>query len=286
MALRLAPVLWNTHVRLYECDINRHLNNVVYLDYIGEATFEAWGGIGDADWKAARLSMEYRAPAFKGDRLLVSGWPMGNDPEDPGLLRCGYAIRKNNEAEPILRVEIDWRLSASQTGAPFLLTEPWPEAARDEADYLLPDRRVGEPRDGRWYRWEHIVRTHEVDAGGSMSASELLRCVEDARVFAFVEAGWNEQRLAGEDFLTVQIRHEARFQKFPHMGDRLQVKSRICELGRLRGTWEHRVECGGKELAVDFSTGAFLDRRGVPSRPPARLMNDLISGPAQTLSPK
>ncbi|WP_455382007.1 acyl-CoA thioesterase [Salinispira pacifica] len=287
MPLRVVPVLWSTHVRRYECDRNLHLNNVVYLEYLEEASADAWSGLIDAEWIVRKLSIEYRAPAFRGDRLLISGWPLGNAGERGELLRCGYAIRKNSEAEPILRAELQFELHSAKTGELVMLPEGWPSVERAEADRIRPDRRAGEPREGHWFLFEHTVRSHELDTAGRMSAADLLRGVEDARLCACADAGWTESRFVDADFLTVQIRHEAEFMLSARLSDRLRIRSRVCELGRLRGTWEHLIERDGVLVARDLSTGAFLNRTGVPSQPPEPIMSDLLAGPSgYTLSPK
>ena len=275
--MHVVPALWNTHVRSYECDRYRHVNNAVYIEYITEATLDAWSGIADADWRMKKLSAEYRAPAVRGDRLLVSGWPMGNAGEEGASIRCGYAIRKNNEAEPIARAEVVWRLYDRTLGMVVTLPEPWPVLERRESDLLRPDRNGRDPVDGRWYRYSHTIGSHEVGGGGTVDAAQILRCVEDARVCACADAGWENSRLAAENFLSVQIRHEAEFLHDLCLGDRIVVRSRVCDLGRLRGTWEHRFERDGELVARDFSTGAFLNRDGRLAKPPEKLMEDLVA---------
>ncbi len=66
MSMRVVPVLWNTHVRSYECDRNRHVNNAVYIEYITESTIDAWSGVAEADWRMKKLSAEYRCSRGPG----------------------------------------------------------------------------------------------------------------------------------------------------------------------------------------------------------------------------
>ena len=60
-------------------DIDRlgHVNNAVYLRWIERAVHEDWLARADAaeraalDWIAVRHEIDYRLPAFCGDRLVV-----------------------------------------------------------------------------------------------------------------------------------------------------------------------------------------------------------------------
>ncbi|MDR1908423.1 MAG: acyl-CoA thioesterase [Spirochaetaceae bacterium] len=72
-------------VRTYECDSYGHVNNANYLNYLEHARYEYLKTIG-FDYNAAlaagfgvyiaRIEIEYRRPAFTGDRLTLVSWPI------------------------------------------------------------------------------------------------------------------------------------------------------------------------------------------------------------------
>lgn len=63
-------------VRFNDCDPMGHVNNAVYLTYLEAARFTWWRnafGSGQAahGFVVARVEIDYRRPAFPGERLLV-----------------------------------------------------------------------------------------------------------------------------------------------------------------------------------------------------------------------
>ncbi|MDR2516501.1 MAG: acyl-CoA thioesterase [Spirochaetaceae bacterium] len=72
-------------VRTYECDSYGHVNNAVYLHYLEQARYEFLKAIGfdyDAALAAgygvyiARVEIDYKRPAFNGDRLTIISGPV------------------------------------------------------------------------------------------------------------------------------------------------------------------------------------------------------------------
>ena len=63
-------------VRFNDCDPLGHVNNAVYLTYLEAARFSWWQSIvgttrGAHGFVVARVEIDYRRPAFPGDRLIV-----------------------------------------------------------------------------------------------------------------------------------------------------------------------------------------------------------------------
>jgi len=63
-------------VRFNDCDPLGHVNNAVYLTYLEAARFSWWQTIagttrGPHGFVVARVEIDYRRPAFPGDRLIV-----------------------------------------------------------------------------------------------------------------------------------------------------------------------------------------------------------------------
>jgi len=72
-------------VRSYECDMHRHVNNAIYLQYLEAARM---GFLEDSDFDydgfldagyalfVANINISYKAPAFFGDRLSIETSPL------------------------------------------------------------------------------------------------------------------------------------------------------------------------------------------------------------------
>jgi acyl-CoA thioester hydrolase len=64
-------------VRFRDCDPMGHVNNAVYLTYLEAARFAWWqqtfgpSGLTDHGFVVARVEIDYRKPAFPGERLAV-----------------------------------------------------------------------------------------------------------------------------------------------------------------------------------------------------------------------
>jgi acyl-CoA thioester hydrolase len=57
-----------------------HVNNIVYLRWVQEAAIAHWQAVASAEsqaevaWVAVRHEIDYKAPAFLGDEILVRTW--------------------------------------------------------------------------------------------------------------------------------------------------------------------------------------------------------------------
>lgn len=60
--------------------------------------------------------------------------------------------------------------------------------------------------------------------------------VEEAEFAAAEAAGWPLERMLQADFLTLQTRHDAAFNRLPQAGERVRLVSHVAEVRRLRGT--------------------------------------------------
>jgi len=64
-------------VRFRDCDPMGHVNNAVFLTYLEMARFAWWrhtfgpDGLRDHGFIVARVEIDYRKPAYAGDRLIV-----------------------------------------------------------------------------------------------------------------------------------------------------------------------------------------------------------------------
>lgn len=262
---------WRIRVRIYECDSLGHVNNAIYLHYLQQATLEAWPEAGR--WQLRRLSVEYAAQAFFGDSLLVHAWPLGLD-VDQGL-RCGYLIQRAEDNVAVLRAEATWVPSSAERHS-HALAAAWPRVEPATGFALRPARSPANPIEGRVFHWQAIVRGYEVGRDGRVGPAEFLRWVEDARMAAASEVGWMPARLAAAGCVVVQTRHDSDFVGSLTAGDRVVIHSRVVEMRRVRGTWRHEICLEDQLVAVDHSTGAFLDLSGRPTPPPQAMVDGLL----------
>jgi acyl-CoA thioester hydrolase len=73
-------------VQPQHCDMQNHLNNVVYIQWIQDAAIAAYGAKGyslETDekkniiWFVRRHEVDYLAPAFEGETIRVATWVEG-----------------------------------------------------------------------------------------------------------------------------------------------------------------------------------------------------------------
>jgi len=273
---------WLARVRVYECDARGHVNNAVYLHYLQQATAEAWASYGAPAWQLRSLATEHLAPAYSGDDLEVQAW---SDGVEGPLLACGYNITRAEDVRPILRARATWASSSAEASIP--LPTDWPSgpaALARVAPLRLPVDRLNAHR----YRWAHTVCAYELDGSGCVNPVQLLRWLEEAKLVACAEVGWPLERMFAADLMIVQIRHDTEFCAPLRARERVEVISRICDLRLLKGTWAHEVyrvhagaEAGADEkelIALDYSTGAFLNCAGKPNPPPKTFLDALLQG--------
>lgn len=255
---------WRTQVRMYECDSLGHVNNAIYVHYLQQATLETW--VEAAHWQLRRLSVEYVAQAFYGDSLQVHAWPLGLD-DDRGL-RCGYAVQRAEDGVVVLRAAATWTPPAAAAA--------WPAAEIPACFAIKPARQRAGQSAARTFHWQSAVRGYEVSGDGCVGAAEILRWVEDARMAAAGDVGWTPARLRAAGRVIVQIRHDTEFLGCVQAGDRVTIRSRVVEMRRVRGVWRHEITRGDQLIAVDHSTGAFLDLSGHPTPPPQAMVDGLL----------
>lgn len=273
---------WRARVRVYECDLLGHVNNAVYLNYLQQATAEAWASVGASAWALRTLAMQYLAPAYIGDDLEVRAWASGFD---GNRVVCGYTILRLEDGRDLLRARASWALPDREPGAPFV--QEWPSAPPElpGVDPLrLPSDRLSAHR----YRWRHTVCSYELDASGGANPAQILRWVEEAKMVACTDVGWPLDRMSDADLMIVQIRHDSEFYTPLRLGQPIEVVSRICDLRLLKGTWCHEiyrissaVAEGRREeelVATDYSAGAFLNCSGKPQPAPTAMLDALLQG--------
>jgi acyl-CoA thioester hydrolase len=111
-----------------EVDRNRHVNNVVYIQWMQDAAIAHSRASGclaaskavDATWVVRTHHIEYLSPAFAGDKITVLTWP--SNFQRVRSLRKYKFIRAKDQAV-IVRAETDWVFVNVKTGRPQSIPE-------------------------------------------------------------------------------------------------------------------------------------------------------------------
>jgi acyl-CoA thioester hydrolase len=111
-----------------ELDLNGHVNNVVYIQWMQDAAIahaRASGCIAASEavgalWVVRTHQIEYFIPAFAGDKITVLTWP--SDFQRVRSLRKYKFIREKDQAV-LARAETDWVFVNAKTGRPQSVSE-------------------------------------------------------------------------------------------------------------------------------------------------------------------
>lgn len=111
-----------------EVDRNRHVNNVVYIQWMQDAAIAHTRACGclaatkaaGATWVVRTHHIEYLSPAYAGDKIIVVTWP-SNFQRVRSLRRYKF-IRAQDQAV-IARAETDWVFVNLKTGRPQSIPE-------------------------------------------------------------------------------------------------------------------------------------------------------------------
>ncbi len=136
----LAPFTQSVTVQSSDLDEFGHTNNVVYLSWLEKV---AWAhsvslGLSMADYRrlgcgcvARRHELEYLAPTFQGDELLLGTWVQEND----GKLSMwrGYQILRPKDGKNVLRGSTHWVCVDLASGKPRRMPPEFIEGYRPAA---------------------------------------------------------------------------------------------------------------------------------------------------------
>jgi len=111
-----------------DVDRNRHVNNVVYIQWMQDAAIaharasgctKASQAVG-ATWVVRTHHIEYLAPLFAGDKVTVLTWP-ANFQRVRSTRK--YKFLRANDGAVIARAETDWVFVNAKTGRPRSIPE-------------------------------------------------------------------------------------------------------------------------------------------------------------------
>jgi acyl-CoA thioester hydrolase len=132
----MSPIYqFDINVTEKDVDRNGHVNNVVYIQWMQDAAIAHARESGctqasvaaGATWVVRTHQIEYLAPAFAGDKLIVLTWP-SNFQRVRSLRK--YKFIRAKDGALIARAETDWVFVNAKTGRP--------QSIPDEVKNTLP----------------------------------------------------------------------------------------------------------------------------------------------------
>ena len=109
-------------VRTYECDMNGHVNNANYLNYLEYARAELLKDIGFDYQKVvgdgygifiSRIEIDYKKPATLDDILTIKTWPIKK-----GAVSGTLAQEISRGSDIVAEAKVTWVFVNSATGMP------------------------------------------------------------------------------------------------------------------------------------------------------------------------
>ena len=271
-------------VRSYECDANGHVNNAVYQQYLEDGATCASAALGfPMAWYAARgetwflraVRISYLQPCRANDELTLTTW-----------ISSRQRVRSNRQYEvargdgaTVLRATAEWVYVDLNTGRPRSIpTELTSECIHETPDNVEPLKLTAPTADGRVFTWRHDVRRYELDVNQHVNNAVYLNWLEESKLRACAEAGWSLEKMRESDLLVLQTRHDTEYLAPVRYGDEVEIRSRLVDLRRVRGTWQHEMRraADGALLARNYSSGAFLTLDGRPRQAPAEYLEALL----------
>lgn len=268
--------IWKSTVRSDDCDFFGHANNTVYSDYVQSATLASWGEVvPGAHWALRHIEMTFKSPITFGDEIEAECLPSGGT---DGRVRCAYRIRRSRDTEVAAESVALWDLHDGEESGASIAAD-WPMDPQTESFKLRAAPSEPNHPEAFVYRTQLRVQPYEVDHTGTVSPTWLFRWAWASMFSASAAAGWSAERWRREGFLVFQNHRDADIFKSLHAGDEVEVESRLYDLHRVRGTWEHRILQRGEVVAIDRATGVFLNLEGKITPPPEGMMAEIIGGP-------
>lgn len=273
-------------IRPSDQDSLGHVNNAAYVAYVQQAVAELlarqrfgadWRQGSEHHWEMKELAIEYRLASSFGDRLAALAWLAEADEQRP-LFGCQIYHSERGREEVAVRAQSRWQRQAAGSGeATSLPQEFLTTAGQEGAELPRPFRTPAENREVRRYHWRHSVQRSEVGLGGRVHPHIIFQWIEEAILSASDEAGWPIERYLAEDFIVFQMRHDASFFSPVLLGEAVEVTSSMVNARHLRGSWRNEIHSlsDGRLLAVNYSTGVFLNLDGRPTSPPPGLIEAL-----------
>ena len=108
-------------------DENRHVNNVVFVQWMQEIAVEHYASLGGPEaqkpfgtWYVREHRVEYVLPAFAGDEIEIRTW-VENMRHVRSLRK--YEFARKHDGEVLVKGETDWVFVDPKTGRPVAIPE-------------------------------------------------------------------------------------------------------------------------------------------------------------------
>ncbi|MCX5658953.1 MAG: thioesterase family protein [Planctomycetota bacterium] len=134
------PFLIRLSVQPGEVDAQGHVNNAVYVQWMDKAAFAHSAAVG-YDWKVyqnlgssfvvRRHEIDYLAPGFEGDRIVVATWPTRME-KFTALRR--HQIVRESDGKVLVKALTTWVYLDTKTGRPQRMPADLVTAFRPRAD--------------------------------------------------------------------------------------------------------------------------------------------------------
>ena len=118
------PFLWHVTAEASVIDDQDHVNHAAYVKWMGKAAFAHSAALG-YDWPAyqklgasfvvRRHEVDYLAPAFAGDRIVVATWPCAMQ-RFTAFRR--YQMVRQSDGQTLVRARTKWVYLDLRTGRP------------------------------------------------------------------------------------------------------------------------------------------------------------------------
>jgi acyl-CoA thioester hydrolase len=282
------------HIRHYECDMHGFARCASFLNYLQEAAFDASAAAGydlarydsmGCHWLVRETDIQYRRSLRYGESVQVKTWVA-----DFRRVRSrrAYELRLADSGELAAEASTDWVFLDTATGRPVTIPRDmreafFPEGVPSEAP---PRRRfpVGSMPSTGAFRLERSVAWSDVDRAGHVNNAVYLAYVEDSEAQMTAASGWPHLRMAAEGFALVARRHRIEYRQPAVLGDELELRVWLSDLGECNGVWHHAIARArdGVQLAQALTHWECVDvetRRPVPV--PHQFAADLAKGAAR-----
>ncbi|MBD0370086.1 MAG: acyl-CoA thioesterase [Pyrinomonadaceae bacterium] len=283
-------------VRQYEIDSFGHVNNAVYVNYMQEAAIEASADAGfgpgwymerGTNWVIRKLAIRYLLPAVYKDEIEVTTWI-----SEVRRATCTreYEIIRTADRSRIARARVQWVYLDSSTGRlarlPPEIRERFAPTNEREEELGIHIQKGQKTPEAFRYLTRRRVQTFELDTLRHVNHAVYLNWIEQAYFDALRAAGHPVERTRPEGWLALQGGHDIEYFEPAFDNEELEIKSWVCEVGRVRGAWTHEIHSldKGRLLAREYSLGIFVNESGRPVNAPMHVIKDVLRGPESASS--
>jgi acyl-CoA thioester hydrolase len=287
-------MIYKTAIRVRQSDIDsfNHVNHAVYANYLQEAAIEnsaergfthEWYLSHNSVWVIRKLSIRYYQQARYRDELEISTWI--SDFRRISSHR-EYLITRISDGAKVVRARAKWVYVNRETFQPLRIPQEFldsyePTNLKEDLGIRVPKPEFTE--NAFRYITRRRVQMRELDGLRHVNNVTYLQWVEQAYFDALRSGGHPVENWRKEGVFAFQGGHEMEYFESAFDNEEIEIRSWICELGRVCGAWTHEIynATTKKLLARDYSLGVFVDERGKLTATPQKFVSDILAGGKQ-----